>query len=105
MEPFLVAMGISLQALLAGLAGAIVASLAVGSRNPSEIMVACIIGAFTANYVGPVAGSMIGISNNAPFLAFFIGCGGKYIVQAIIDRAKKISFPLSNGNAGGNNAP
>lgn len=97
---WLLYLGIKLPDALAGMFGGIVKALMFHKDHPGEAVVATVIGAITANYLGEgVAGqlSAIGVSRGAA--CFITGIIAMILCQLAIDQAKKWSPKNGGPNA------
>ena len=97
--------GINVQALVGGSAGGIVIALYAGNRNSGEIISAWVVSALTANYLYVIAASFVAsLEGAAGASGFVVGVLAKYVIQGLLDKAKKWSG-ATDPKPGGNNAP
>lgn len=86
-------LGIKMPDLIAGMLGGIVKALIFHRDKPMETVVAGIVGAIVANYLGEPISIQMGWGRGA--VCFAVGVSAMAICQAIIDRARNWQ-PKSN---------
>jgi hypothetical protein len=98
MEALLAHFGISITDLFAGFSGGMVAALVGTGSKPTAggVFTSVVIGALTANYLGPVAPAYIGLKPSTGS-SFVIGLGGMPICKAVIAGLRRIRWESSEG--------
>lgn len=86
-EPFWQQLGVSFPDLVAGFSGGLVNAIVFQRANPWAIVGSVIVGALTANYLGPVIGHYTGTSGGAA--GFVTGLAGMALCQGIVTAAKE----------------
>lgn len=77
--------GLSLPDLVAGFCGGVVNAFVFKRTGPPAIIGSVVVGAFTANYLGPVIGHYTGTQGGAA--AFITGLAGMALCQGIVTAA------------------
>lgn len=78
--------GVSVPDLIAGFSGGIVNAFVFKRGEPWAIVGSVVVGALTANYLGPVIGHYTGTSGGAA--AFVTGLAGMALCQGIVNAAR-----------------
>ena len=95
--------GLHAQLLVAGFAGGVAHAFAFKQTEPIAQVGSVIVGAFTANYVGPVAAQipLIGSTLGEGFWAFACGVSAMAIIQGLAAGGRSyIARYLRNGTNG-----
>lgn len=99
---YLTYLGIKLPDAVAGMCGGLVKALLFHKDEPVEAVIATIIGALTANYLGEGVSSQLtslGVGRGAS--CFITGIIAMILVQLAIDQAKKWTPKNNSANGGG----
>ncbi|TAK50221.1 MAG: hypothetical protein EPO23_03175 [Xanthobacteraceae bacterium] len=79
--------GIRLPDLIAGLSGGVVNALVFKRTSPFAFIGSVIVGALSANYLGPSAAQYLGTLSGAA--AFLVGLAGMAICQSVVAAATR----------------
>ena len=93
---FLIALGVKMPDLVAGLAGGVVNAFVFKRADPISIIGSMVVGSLTANYLSEPISHYIGTSGGAG--AFIVGLAGMAICQGIVEAAKSWRPFQSNNN-------
>ncbi len=92
-------LGIKVPDLVAGIFGGIVKALVFHRDKPFETVFAAIVGGLTANYLGEIIASKIGLIDSRGAICFAVGISAMVICQMIIDRANAYKGKGTNPDA------
>jgi len=96
MKDMLTELGIRLPDLIAGIGGGVVNAVVFKRTHPFGFIGSIVVGAVTANYLGPTASQYLGTLSGAG--SFLVGLAGMVICQSIIAAAQKWRPTIGGGN-------
>lgn len=96
MKGILAELGIRLPDIIAGLSGGVVNAVVFKRTSPFGFIGSVIVGAVTANYLGPTASQYLGTLSGAG--SFLVGMAGMVICQSVIAAASKWKPQIGGGN-------